>query len=140
MVKLGIVGNVAIDRRQGELAWHLISGLISVWTPREIWSGGATGIDSVAATVAGNYGYHDDEHYQEGWSLGRLVVCLPDVQAWDPVGRRGFKARNMEIVNGVDRLVRISKHDNGDRTYGSGWTADRAEDRLGEENVFRYYI
>lgn len=138
-MKLGIVGNVGIDRRQAELAWLLIDGLIRAWEPEEVWSGGATGIDSVAEECAKNHGYRE-----EGMPLrlegGRLVICRPDVNAWDPVGRRGYKVRNMEIVNGVDSLVRISKHLGGDRTYGSGWTADRAAERLGEENVFRYYI
>lgn len=151
-MKLGIVGNVAIDRRQAELAWTLISGIIHVWEPSEIWSGGATGIDSIAEECAKLHGYFEDDKHgciQGGtcpgctsgcWRTGPLVVCRPDVQAWDPVGRRGFKARNLEIINGVDRLVRVSKHTGGDRTYGSGWTADQAEERLGQESVYRYYI
>lgn len=135
-MRLAIIGNQALSRRQGELAWWLIQGLLRTWEPQEVWSGGATGVDSVAEECAYALGY--EEEVPRGHK--RLVICRPDVHQWDPVGRRGYKARNLEIVNGVDRLVRISKHQDGGGTYGSGWTANQAEERLGSENVFRYYI
>lgn len=130
-MKLAIVGSQALDRRQGEHVWVLVEGLILAWKPVVIVSGGATGVDSVAETCAKSNGYWEE--------LNTLVVCRPEVHSWDPVGKRGFKARNMEIVNQVDRVVRISKHLN-QNTYGSGWTADYAEEQLGPENVFRWYV
>lgn len=136
-MKLAIVGNQALDRRQGELAWVLISGLLTIWEPEMVISGGATGVDSVAEAVAKEFGYYKGNRYE---GAKTFVEFLPEVQAWDPVGRKGFKARNLEIVDGCTHLVRISKHDGGNRTYGSGWTADLAEEKLGTENVFRYYI
>lgn len=133
-MKLAIVGSQSLSDHQAEHVWTLVEGIIVLWEPEEIWSGGATGVDSITEQVAKVYGYREDS--PEGM---HLVICRPDVQAWNPVGRRGFKARNQEIVNGVDRLVRISRH-LGQITYGSGWTADRAEERLGAENVFRFYV
>jgi hypothetical protein len=41
---------------------------------------------------------------------------------WDGPG--GFKERNLRIAVACDELVRIVAH--GTRTYGSGWTRDRA--------------
>ena len=139
-MKLAIVGSQAVNRRQAEQAWVLIEGLIRIWDPDEIWSGGATGIDSVAEAVAMSYDYWtgpviDGVDPPVGW----FVTCLPEVKQWDPVGRKGYRARNIEIVHGVDRLVRVAKKD-GQLTYGSGWTADYAEEQLGSDEVFRYYI
>lgn len=134
-MRVAVVGSQVINRRQAEHAWLLIEAVLGLWKPDEVWSGGATGVDSVAEAVAASLGYRTEDG-----ALRTLVVCKPDVNVWEPAGgKRGFKARNLEIANGVDKLVRISKHE-GQRTYGSGWTADQAEERLGSENVFRYYI
>lgn len=133
-MKLAVVGSQAIDRRQAEQAWVLIQGLLLLWDPDEVWSGGATGIDSVAEECAKAEGYQYDS--PEG---KHLIIRRPDVKSWDPIGQRGYKARNIEIVDGVNKLVRVAKRE-GQKTYGSGWTADYAEEKLGKENVFRYYL
>ena len=59
------------------------------------------------------------------------------MKQWDPVGRYGYKARNVDIVRNSDVLVRIAKKDK-QSTYGSGWTADHAEE-LGKD-VHRIWI
>jgi len=137
-MKLAIVGGHILTRQQAEVAWVLISGLIWHHGATEVVSGGATGVDSVVAGVASGFGYSSD-----GDPDRVLNVITPDVHEWDPPGVRGYKRRNEEIVATLsrphDRLVRIGKHV-GQRSYGSGWTADLAEERLGADAVLRFWI
>jgi len=63
-----------------------------------------------------------------------VVEFLPTNYHWSGAG--GFAERNMKIAQSCVCLVRIASETT--TTYGSGWTADRAED-LGKE-VTRYTI
>lgn len=57
----------------------------------------------------------------------------PKNNRWEP---EGYKERNEAIAQRCDVLYRVAVRDS--KTYGSGWTADRAE-ALGKP-VFRFYI
>lgn len=87
-------------------------------------SGGAQGVDSLVRRRAAE-GF--------GWTIenGKFVECLPEHPRWEP---RGYKARNLLIAQTCTHLVRIACP--LARTYGSGWTADRAAE-LGKD-VLRY--
>lgn len=142
MKRLAIVGSSVLTPHQAVTAWYIIEGLISVYWPEEIVSGGASGIDQAAEDCAFTNGYvreNPDGSQPVKW----FRAFEPDVRAWDPpYGQKGFKQRNLEIVSVLERgdqLWRIAKHE-GQTTYGSGWTADRAEERLGAANVHRVYL
>jgi hypothetical protein len=126
-MKLAIVGSQAISRAQGETAWFIIEGLIAVYDPSVVISGGATGIDSVAEAVAKNLGYVPVEEMHINTDYPKqLNIYTPEVKSWDPVGQYGYKARNDDVAKACDVLWRVAKKDR-QTTYGSGWTADRAE-------------
>jgi hypothetical protein len=143
-VRLAVVGSQKISRGHAETAWVVIEGLIRMWSPDVVISGGATGIDSVAEAVAKGLGYVPLA--PDGETPARCTGCPPEkwlqifepeVRQWDPLGQYGFKARNEDIAKTCDVLVRIVKKDD-QTTYGSGWTADRAEE-LGKD-VYRIYL
>lgn len=62
-----------------------------------------------------------------------LLEFKPKNNRWEP---DGYKARNLEIAFRADILYRVATQESS--TYGSGWTADRAQE-LGKP-VFRFYI
>jgi hypothetical protein len=110
-VRLAIVGSTryADDRRAAAKALETISRAIAYYDPQVVISGGAKGIDSMAAELARSLGYDVIEH-------------LPEHPRWEP---DGYKARNLRIAEGCTHLLCIRHPDS--KTYGSGWTADRAE-------------
>lgn len=71
-------------------------------------SGGARGIDRLAAAEARRRGLAVEEYE-------------PAQHNWD-----GYRARDQVIAETCDELVRIA--DRRSRTYGSGWTRDRARE------------
>ena len=71
-------------------------------------SGGAVGIDRMAAAEARRRGLEVIEH-------------LPAGTTW-----RHYRERNLRIAQDCDELVRIA--DPRSRTFGSGWTRDRARE------------
>lgn len=81
-----------------------------------VLSGGAAGVDTWAREVAA---------HRFGWFTwnGRFVEHLPAHPRWEP---DGYKVRNLLIAADCTHLLRIYRP--GSRTYGSGWTADRAEE------------
>lgn len=83
-----------------------------------IISGGARGIDRMAASEARRRGLEVVEH-------------LPDGLSW-----RHYRERNRRIAEDCDELVRIA--DPLSRSYGSGWARDCAR-RLGRP-TFEYTI
>lgn len=109
--KLAVVGSVELDGPwPGEVVWWTIDWL----RPTLVVSGGAPGVDSLAARVARNFDVPVDER-------------KPDVPVWFPMnGKRGFSHRNLEIAERCSALVRIVWV--GSKTYGSGWTRDRARE------------
>lgn len=88
--------------------------------PRGIISGGALGIDSLAAEMAKEYDIPFSVH-------------LPKNNRWEP---EGYKERNTSIAEDCTHLLCIRTQQS--TTYGSGWTADLAE-RLGK-TVWRVKI
>lgn len=122
-MKLAIVGSVDLTGEQRDEACWLIDCVLRATAPDLVISGGADGIDSAAIDVADCLGM--------SW-----LVIPPDVKKWDPPGQRGFKARNIEIAEECNMLLRICSLQS--KTYGSGWTADYAE-KIGRK-VRRYYV
>jgi predicted Rossmann fold nucleotide-binding protein DprA/Smf involved in DNA uptake len=112
---LALVGSVNIDHDQ---AFEIGNKAIKELNPRAIVSGGAQGVDTIAEELA------------VFWGLP-CIVCKPAGRGW-----RYYEKRNRLIAEICDRLVRISSANT--RTYGSGWTADRAEE-MGKP-VERYVV
>lgn len=108
---LAVVGSTELDGEWPRaVVWHVIDLL----RPTVVVSGGAPGVDSLAAAAARYFRIPLDER-------------LPDVPVWFPRnGKRGFSHRNLEIAERCSALVRIVWV--GSKTYGSGWTRDRARD------------
>ena len=119
-VRLAIVGSVAFAH---SLDWHqagvAIRRSIQHLQPVQIISGGARGIDTLAARIGREMGIE-------------VVEFLPQVRSWADEG--GFRDRNRKIAEACTHLLRVWCRSS--RTYGSGWTADLAE-RLGKD-VRRY--
>ncbi len=90
--------------------------------PNVVMSGGAAGVDTAAEVVARELGYREDE--------GTLVVVRPQVRRWQGPG--GFQERNLVIAQRCTHLLRLACRQA--KTYGSGWTADRAAE-LGKSVV-----
>lgn len=113
-MKLAVVGSVSFAHPYGmSIAADLIDDAIRRYQPTHIVSGGAPGIDSLAAKRGHAHGLE-------------VVEYLPDNPRWEP---DGYKARNLLIAENCDRLLRIFCTKS--KTYGSGWTADQAE-RIGK--------
>lgn len=107
---LAIVGSVELATYQVVEAGEIIRAEIRDSRPRGIISGRADGIDRLAVYIA-----------RSEFELP-VIECLPARQSWE-----FFKSRNQLIADLCDELVRIASSIS--KTYGSGWTADRAEEQ-----------
>lgn len=108
---LAVVGSTSFENPKWKsLATVAILEAIEEVNPTGIVSGGAEGIDTLGEEVA-----------DELWL--RKLIHLPRNPQWEP---EGYKQRNLWIVRDCHWLlaIRCSKA----KTYGSGWTADRAEE------------
>lgn len=114
-MRLAIVGNTCL--RGNQQAHNAVKLVIAHFQPTLIISGGAIGVDTMAKDEADAIGIPTD-------------IKLPRVNRWD--GPHGYKARNIEIAENCDALVRIWSPRS--LTYGSGWTADYA-DFIGKPTV-----
>lgn len=76
----------------------------------EVGSGGAEGVDTMA------------EEEWRAYAHKRAVVFLPKVKRWTD----GFRPRNLQMAEWCTHCVRIA--DKRSKTYGSGWTRDRARE------------
>lgn len=123
-MKLAIVGSTDLTDKQREDAAFLITCVLLGYLPQKVISGGAVGIDQMAIAAA------------EAMGGTETQVFLPEVERWYGDGKKGFKARNIEIAEACDELVAIRSLQS--KTYGSGWTADYAEN-LGKK-VRRFYV
>jgi len=110
-MRLAIVGSVSLAGN--DEAIKLIGSLLDELKPDTVISGGAVGIDSMAALAAIARGIF-------------LVQRFPKNQRWAP---EGFKDRNLLIAQDCDMLIRIA--DPKSKTYGSGWTMNQAK-KLGK--------
>lgn len=106
-MKLAIVGSTSLEGN--EEALHFIKTCLSFYAPTLVISGGAPGIDTMAVKAAKEMGIKTQEF-------------KPKVKRWAVKG--GFKERNEKIAKSCDMLIRIV--DKNTKTYGSGWTRDRA--------------
>lgn len=107
---LAIVGSTRFADIDGiDIARSIIEGVIERRRPEVIVSGGAPGIDTLAARIANENGIE-------------LREFLPLNQQWEP---HGYKQRNDQIVEECTRLLRV--HCRWGSTYGSGYTHDRAD-------------
>jgi hypothetical protein len=121
VTKLAIVGSTTFQDPFGDmLAEWIIKRALVFFEPDVVISGAAPGVDTMAERMA--------------MRLGFATCIYPPVnKRWKP---RGFEARNLHIARACTHLVTIRCH--ASRTYGSGWTADRAEE-FGK-TVFRRII
>lgn len=105
-LKLAIVGSTSLEGNKE--AETFIRFVLTLLAPLVVISGGAKGIDQMAVRIAKECGIKTQEF-------------LPAAQIWPE-----FKKRNLRIAQECDRLIRIV--DKNSKTYGSGWTRDRAEE------------
>lgn len=114
-VVLAIVGSTrfAGDSERTLAALRRITETVAELRPDRIVSGGAKGIDTIAARYAYRHRIPLTEH-------------LPKRPRWAP---DGYRDRNLLIAQECTHLLCI-RHPLS-RTYGSGWTADQAE-KLGK--------
>lgn len=110
VVRLAVVGSTQFedDPDATLVASALIVIAFARWEPELVVSGGAAGIDRLAARLAKARGIQVREY-------------LPKHRRWAP---DGFEARNLLIAGDCTHLLCIRHH--ASTTYGSGWTADRA--------------
>jgi hypothetical protein len=109
-VVLAIVGSVRLEGNAE--AASLIEQLLDRYEPTKVVSGGAKGVDTMGVTAARARGIPVEEF-------------VPTVARW--WGPGGYKERNQQIADACTHLVRIIAHDT--KTYGSGWTRDRAKEQ-----------
>ena len=109
-MRLAIVGSRSLDGHPDAL--RVIRSVLDAYQARHaalvVVSGGAVGIDRLAAAEARRRGLQVIEH-------------LPAGATW-----REYRERDLRIARDCDELVRIA--DPRSRTYGSGWTRDRARE------------
>lgn len=109
-MRLAIVGSTNVTDEQLKVAKALVQGILLFYTPETVISGGASGIDTLA----------EDEALLMNL---KVVIHYPLNQRWEP---HGFKERNLKIAEDCTHLLCIRTRQS--TTYGSGWTADRAEE------------
>lgn len=105
-MRLAIVGSVGLAGSPE--AYSIIFAEIARSKPTIVVSGGARGIDSMAAEVA-------------AFLSIPTRIYRPANERWAP---DGYRERNLLIAGDCDRIVRIVASTS--RTYGSGWTRDQA--------------
>lgn len=110
-MQLAIVGSTKFenDKESTEWATDIIEAYLTGLEVEIVISGGAVGIDSLARKIA------------EDFRL-QVIEYLPEFKRWEPAG---YKARNILIADSCDALLCIRHF--ASITYGSGWTADYAE-------------
>jgi hypothetical protein len=116
-VRLAIVGTRVLaccgDRERAK-ARAVVA--IKRLSPGMVISGGADGSDKLGEEAAAEFGYSE--------GAGTLVIFRPRVRRLHGPG--GFRERDEQIAQACTHLLRIAcQHAT---TYGSGWTADRAEE------------
>src|SRR5258707_15407495 len=106
MVILCIVGSVRL--KGNAQAYKIIEDVLDRYEPDIVISGQAGGIDTMAEERAKARGIPFEPY-------------APAVQRWHD----GFMPRNLKMAERCTHLVRIVSSKS--RTYGSGWTRDRAK-------------
>lgn len=109
-IVLAIVGSTLLAGN--EKAQAIIESVLDEFKPSQVVSGGADGIDTMAAETARARGIDVKEF-------------KPLVKRW--AGPGGFEERNQQIADACTHLIRIVS--SLTTTYGSGWTRDRAKEQ-----------
>lgn len=119
-MRLAIVGSRKFEKDAAAKDWaaRYIQWVLTEYKPEVVISGGAIGIDQLAATMAAFEGIEVKEH-------------LPKVKSWV-----GYKARDILIAEDCTHLLAIIHP--ASTTYGAGWTADHAE-KLGKKVARKTY-
>lgn len=107
---LAVVGSTNINQEQINTAKAIIQGMLMFYMPELVISGGAVGIDSLAEEEALLFNLD-------------FIKYKPENFRWKP---DGFMDRNLKIAKHATHLLCIRTTQS--TTYGSGWTADRAEE------------
>lgn len=117
MVTLAIVGSTKFSNPDSMIeAERLIRRALENLKPQKVVSGGAAGIDTLGVKLAKELGIETEEF-------------RPKNSRWEP---EGFKDRNLLIASNCTHLLRIV--DKTSKTYGSGWTRDRAKE-MGKDTL-----
>lgn len=112
-MKLAVVGSARyVDESNINQIQRIINEAVEKYQPTEIVSGGAEGVDTMAEETAKRLGIIP-------------TIFRPTIRKWD--GKGGFKERNFQIASHCDALIRV--HSKRSRSYGSGWTRDRAKEQ-----------
>lgn len=116
-VRLAIVGTRVLacpgDRTRAKAR---AAAAIRHLSPAIVMSGGADGTDRLAEEAAAELGYSE--------AGGTLRIFRPRVRRFRGPG--GYRERDEQIARACTHLLRIACRQA--TTYGSGWTADRAEE------------
>ena len=116
-VRLAIVGTRVLACRgdRGRAKARAVAAIKRL-SPGMVISGGADGSDKLGEEAATGFGYSEE--------AGTLAIFRPRVRRLHGPG--GFRERDEQIAQACTHLLRISCQ--RATTYGSGWTADRAEE------------
>lgn len=118
-MRLAIVGSTKFaDPFAEAIARELINRKLFWFRPAVVISGGAEGVDEMAEQIAWLHGYREGDG-----AMKPLIIHRPKNRRWQP---EGFKERNLRIAEDCTHLLAIRCK--RATTYGSGWTADRAEE------------
>lgn len=119
-MRLAIVGSRLFDKDAQAKDWaaRYIQWVLTKYEPEVVISGGAVGIDQLAATLAAFDGI-------------KVVEFLPEQKSW-----AYYKKRDKLIAEDCTHLLAIMHRQS--KSYGSGWTADYAE-QIGRKVARKYY-
>lgn len=124
-IRLAGIGSTRYaDPRAYPHAADLVRAAIRQLVPDLLISGGAEGGDSIFEQAGAEFGYTR--------ANGLFIAHLPQNRRWKP---DGYQARNLLIAGDCTHLIAARCHTS--RTYGSGWTADYAEQN---GRVVRRYV
>lgn len=107
-VALAVVGSVELT---DDVSRRVVAFILETKAPTVVISGGAPGIDTLAEEEAVRLGIKTD-------------IKRARIKRWGGPG--GFRERNLLVARDCAALVRIPWRFT--RTYGSGWTRDRARE------------
>lgn len=123
---LAIVGSTTFAKRPSDsfLVHAIVGYALGRYRPEAVVSGGAIGADTIARLTAQAFGYmHRTSSHHAQVATGTVHEFLPVNQQWKP---HGYEQRNLWIAGSCSHLISIRSRFSS--TYGSGWTADRAEE------------
>jgi hypothetical protein len=110
-MRIGITGSSVLSAREARTVNRILRGILSCYGPEdELHHGAARGVDQIAKEIGEHYGM-------------KVVPHPPQEKRWD--GAKGYRARNVDIVNASDKVYAI--HSPNSTTGGTIWTYNYAE-------------